>query len=420
MAPWKPVHNQTLDQVKTKLREYDSVVAKMILDTLDTGSVQAIDIKNLREVKPKFGPTMWDAPLLAGPEVSPWQVPPSLDSLRCIVKEEMRNKRVNIIPSSPTKNEDEKVALQLLDHLEDPNYSISGSIHNLTSPLLTQSLTGGSQSLKGWEHTGILEVTLLIVNVMPARGGYDLDHCEGYMLNTLLSGTRVWIVYPPTESNLHSLCEKWEALAKSDEYWSIPYWKQMDSGIAIIQHPGQTLHIPPFCPYLVCSLETSISAEYWIITAKKLPLRLQNTRLVVAQNSCEPSTVRQSKLIQSADSVYSALHMILSEAVDKFDHVQTIIKICRVWAEAKDDVLAMCEAIEDPAISVAMGNKFKGTWIQFLEQKMKKSGSCRLCQLQIKGTGLSLAEHFHQAHWSPVGVMENSMTLGEAQTYITE
>lgn len=403
---WKPLHHQTLDQVEAMLHSNNSAAAEMVLETLSNGSVEAINEKTLREAKSNFGPSMWDAPVLAGPEVSLWEVLPTLDDLRRIIKEEMLDQPVSMVPSEATQQEDVQVALQLLDHLEDPRYPVPGSIHSLISPRLTASLPKGSKSLQGWADDGILEVTPLIVNVMPAFEAYDLGHCEGYMLNTLLSGTKIWIIYPPTESNLVCLREKWEDFATNEEYYSVPFWKRMTAGIAVIQRAGQTLHIPPFCPYLMCSLETSVSAEYWIITAKKFTLRLQNTRIVLAQNLCEHASVRQRKLIQFADSISTDLNMILNEVMDKFDTVQTIIKICRIWAETKDNVRAMCEAIEDPAASAAMVNKFKGAWVHFLEQKKKKSGRCRLCQLQIKEMGLNLADHFHMAHWKGQDVVE--------------
>lgn len=245
------------------------------------------------------------------------------------------------------------------------------------------------------------------LDAQPTGDGYDLMHCEAYALNTLVSGTKVFVIFPPTPSNLDTLREKWEALAKVDDFYSTPFWERMEGGIALIQRAGETLIVPPFCPYISCSLETSVSAEYWIVTAKKIHLRMENTRLTLAQNNCEPAAVRDVKLIQRCDSIQTALHMILDEAVENFDSIRTIIKMCQIWPQVKDEIRAMCEAIEDQKTRVTIIDKFRRMWTQFLEKKKKKSGKCRLCSLPVKSMTMTLAEHFVTDHWQAARVAQD-------------
>lgn len=65
---WVPLHNQTIGAIEAELRDANSILAKMIVDTLAGGSIQALNLVGLKELKTMFGPTMWDAPMLAGLE----------------------------------------------------------------------------------------------------------------------------------------------------------------------------------------------------------------------------------------------------------------------------------------------------------------------------------------------------------------
>lgn len=88
----------------------------------------------------------------------------TIDGLRHHFRTDIQDEGVDVVPSYGTDADDFNVASNLLDHLHEPNYSVPGSIHNLTSSSLTAALPGGTKSLQSWHVDGILEVTPFIVS----------------------------------------------------------------------------------------------------------------------------------------------------------------------------------------------------------------------------------------------------------------
>ena len=113
---------------------------------------------------------------------------------------------------------------------------------------------------------------------MPAGGIGDLDANNVHEASVLLCGRRIWFQYPPTEHNLRTLRDfyqtpKGETQTQQDV---IKILENLEGGLAFIQELGQVVFVPPFCPAVVVSTQTSVSANYDIVTAEKLPQRLEH------------------------------------------------------------------------------------------------------------------------------------------------
>lgn len=389
------LHNQSIENVTTELQKSDDKIAQDIRKMLAEGRFRTLNAPTLRQLKTLYASTTWEAPILAGPTSLPWSTIPSLEEIKNILENEMKEQLYTVSPLQPSGAGSQHVASELVAHLHESRYSKPGSIYHLKSPKL-----GESAEFQKWYEDGMFGVTPFYITVMPANDSTDLDHHETWTLSTLLSGLRLWMVFAPTAHNLTLLRTKYQKDCDSEDVSCWGFIEEMEGAIAILQRPSQTLYIPPFCPHAVFNIETSVSAAYRIITATKLILRLRNIALYMQRIRYEDTIVQRTKLLESAQSLHAGLHHILNNTIDRFNSAQEMIKICRVWDGVKDDVRALCEAIVAEEASHALMQKFKQTWIAFLKLKRKSKGNCRLCGLPVRQMQGTLAEHFDETHWA--------------------
>jgi len=128
----------------------------------------------------------------------------------------------------------------------------------------------------------VIELDSITVNVSPSGLTADLHHDVGHGCATLVQGKRLWIMYPPTASNLAAL---WESYGK---YTSIPgsnisnTFSRLCDGVAFLQTQGQTLLVPPLSAHTVFTLHTSILIGREVYLKRSFPQRLRNEKLQVA------------------------------------------------------------------------------------------------------------------------------------------
>lgn len=124
-----------------------------------------------------------------------------------------------------------------------------------------------------------------LMTIMPCGGTRSLEcsSLDSYTETHLLSGVRVYIVWPPTKANME-LLEEYLDMSAEDRYWiHNNVCRELQGGITFIQRPGDIVDMPPGCPTVVLSTKTSASVMFKYRRVDGLAWRLRYLGLTVRQ-----------------------------------------------------------------------------------------------------------------------------------------
>jgi hypothetical protein len=404
----------------------------------------------------------WECPLLTD-ESLPWPFLPTASEIRNNLKENIEIQSWQLAPSTGALDTDMQAAVELLDSIPQAevdvqlswlvkpdmargsrpsadDYRGKGSIVHLSSPEL-HALRNDRPLVDG--EKGTLEEFKVRMTVMPTEGIREMQHCDHYVVSTLITGVQLWIVFPCNDngSNAETLRQVYESLASGAEdahrRWE-DATKDMWRGLVFVQRAGETLILPPLWPHLVFSVKTSVSATHYVAKAVYLPKRLKHLGLWQAANRCWNNAAQQQRhLTLYACNLLEHLGMVLSNAVKGIEE-RTIKQIYTDWDDIKIPVYELVNSIKDPEIVQTLSDAFCDLWATFLEERARKAhrGLCRICGAPIdtlpdtppsefderpKVTALHkrVSLHFVSAHW-PRKELEGALLargeVGETRT----
>ncbi|KAF2806369.1 uncharacterized protein BDZ99DRAFT_523821 [Mytilinidion resinicola] len=164
---------------------------------------------------------------------------------------------------------------------------------------------------------GVLRRTEVTVNIGPYLSFVDLHHDDAHGTQTLTSGRKLWLFFPPTETNLSALCTAYQASfhntkgssrgAQGERYLAALSGiypadnaiqrastdsPKLSNGIAVIQTANTNMWIPPFCPHAVFTLQSSVLVGREFYLPRTLPLRIEQVELFGAYEKCVSETGR--------------------------------------------------------------------------------------------------------------------------------
>ena len=93
---------------------------------------------------------------------------------------------------SPEK--DAQAIVELLNNIGNPHYNKPGTILRMQSSMFERLC----MYKPDWHSDGMLGVLEVSMAVTPADGVEDMEYYNNYSFSTLLTGTKVWLTYPPT------------------------------------------------------------------------------------------------------------------------------------------------------------------------------------------------------------------------------
>jgi hypothetical protein len=197
----------------------------------------------------------------------------------------------------------------LLANISNPTYNEPGAIRHMRSLTLDQVKAEAT----GWEALGVLGHSTLEVTVAPAKEVFELECYQNYLSTTLLSGRKVWLVFPPTQENLDRLHQVYKDMYDSAPLTVPHVLVQMQHGIAIIQNSGQTLLLPPYWAAMAFCTRTSTSCGFFTATATNFMQRVQCMDLRLSITAlCETTEQQQAHFVQHATELATHLASILA------------------------------------------------------------------------------------------------------------
>ncbi|KAF2732011.1 hypothetical protein EJ04DRAFT_609023 [Polyplosphaeria fusca] len=243
---------------------------------------------------------------------------------------------------------------------------------------------------------------------MTSGACHQLEPKSKHRISTLITGNRAALVFPPSEYNLRCLKESYQAAGtdskgprnyleginplESDETINVGdtiiepddanegsittmasddtiddvevdhevnLSKAFDCRTLYLQYPGSTLIIPPLCPVIIVAQTTSVSADFYISLASKLPQRVQNLSLLRARND-RRATKDEVKAQNFTHRLFNDLEQVLlnssSNTLPAFDTGSVITELAGLWDNAKEDICQFVGA----SVDKKMSNKIVG------------------------------------------------------------
>jgi hypothetical protein len=342
---------------------------------------------------------------------------PCTQDVQGTLKKDMEGKvRYRLDPPRGSSGENTTAALKLLENLGNPTYSEPGVITHMQSFTLDQAKAEAT----GWEALGCLGHSTLEVTVAPAKEVFELECYQNYLSTTLLSGSKVWLVFPPKQENLDRLHKVYQDMHASFPLTVPHVLVQMQHGIAIIQNPGQTFLLPPYWPAMAFCTRMSTSCGFFTATATNFMQRVECMDLRLSITAlCDTPEQQQAHFVQHATELATHLTNIFAEKLPKGVKIAGIQQaIYGEWNKSiaipgytnmHQKVARLLSMINDQVVAHSIRQKLQQVWTDFAVRKRQtaKKKLCFWCRMSIesmpgKGKTLDqrLAQHIVDVHCS--------------------
>ncbi|KAH9865256.1 hypothetical protein IAQ61_009203 [Plenodomus lingam] len=388
---------------------------------------------NIRAVqRHKFGPTEDHYPQLSR-EMSPYSkadflTPQELQDM-CLrelsrVRDYFGSRPVYWAPSShvdgTVEANDQDPSLQLIQSLTDPDIEAKDAVASFPSETLDQICLEADLATAD----DVLHTTHTTCTVISNETLIPLQHSsEGTTTTTVLAGSMIWIIWPPTTHNLNILRATYEEFALECKEEALDATRDLEGGIVLTQIEGESLRIPPYCPMMGLSLHTSVLATNSTTTISNFISMLQKAPLLKAWFRTETDGKR--KQADFSNRMLNSLDLLLNGDEDpESENLARLLKfhdsnngplqdLLRVWDAIKNDVADLL----GPADALVLAD----IWGDFLIES--KGRECRICGVKIKNKLRLMRGHFLKRHWvrgvgkkrmDSAGVDDGGMVSGDA------
>lgn len=409
----KPERITSLSAVREVLNKAPSQHTALFISLMDNGKNHPHGCKLAQRLV--FGPEESDFPGL-GKKLSPFDASklPSPKHLQKLLANDLQRVRQQFShytnqvfydsEESMTNNqgtEKDRIDFELLNSLTDTANTTSNGILSFPSSLL-DDICGDTKV----DYDNVLRESITNAIVFARSTLLSLEHSnEGTTFTTLLAGTIAWLIWPPTEQNLDILQSSYEAFSESFDHTKMNVADQLEGGVCFVQTVGEAIRIPPFCPMLCLSLETSVLATYSVVTVDQLDGILRKLPLLQAWFGTEIDGERKrldliTVLLNHLSSVLQGRFEPTDITRHKYPYVQKgpLHSLLNRWDHVKSNLARM--------LSSADTERVKGSWGDFLRNTRGKE--CWICGMDIRNKLRNSSRHFEAKHWP---VERNAETL---------
>ncbi|KAF1359005.1 hypothetical protein EJ07DRAFT_78156, partial [Lizonia empirigonia] len=259
------LHNQNRNDIMIELDRSNNPRARIFYDLVANGNVHSLDEKKLgplRKANTVFHRSEWASPMLN--DQLPFATMLNTNQIKGLLLNDLGgNDLYHFTPTRGSPEKDAQAIVELLNNIGNPHYSKPGSILHLESPTF-ESLC---KHKANWPCDGMLGHSPVDIAVTSADDIQDMNYHDNYVLSTLLTGTKIWFVYPPHQENIASLNVEYQAILINEGVFAMDHAANFQHGIGIVQRAGQTVLVPPFWTTVSISIQTYVSCSYYMATA---------------------------------------------------------------------------------------------------------------------------------------------------------
>jgi hypothetical protein len=317
---------------------------------------------------------------------------------------------VHIYPTSEGLQDTNQSVSDLVDHLHDMNYRGTKSMA-IFHPLIMDPFAKPMPS--GQFDSGTLPpLSAGSMSIMPSGTVLPLE-CStltDYSEIHVLTGTRVYFVWPPTVQNMATFqCY----LDKFPASQHLEVYNHFQDGITFVQRPGQVVRLPPFCPTVVLATKISAGALFRFRRYEGLPPRLRHLDLLSSQiaavNRHDPyrlATMLQYQLMQ----LHKDLQALLSASgLAPQTNSKIIARLGVEWRSCGSYFRELVEQHISNEMIVYLVDIWPRLW-DFAVQAFNLS-SCPICHLDNEWFPVVpdvFLRHFCDQHW---GISEHTILV---------
>jgi hypothetical protein len=291
---------------------------------------------------------------------------------------------------SSVRPSDDVAGLQTINSLTDVELAATGTIVTFPSETLETLL------IQDWEApANLLRASMATCTVLPNNTLLPIHHSnESTTITTLLSGSIVWIIWPPTDHNLRTLQTAYEHSAEDLDESKLTIADSLEGGTIFVQTEGDGLRLPPFSLMTGLATTTSVLATYSHVTVENFISMLQKLPLLKAWFHTEVEGGRKQTEFNASVLLYLDLMLNGDPDNEERDNIKLptnksvlLDTLLSVWDNIKDDLAAMM----GPADRKTMEN----IWGEFLTMAVGRE--CRLCGKRFPKN--ARRKHFIGSHW---------------------
>jgi hypothetical protein len=302
----------------------------------------------------------------------------------------------------------EDAGMRAIHNVNDTDNCVTNAIVTFPSETLEEACC------EGWEAPkDLLRVTTTTCTVLPGNTLLPLQHSnESTTVATLLQGSIIWISWPPTDNNLHSLQTAYENFGKELDQVDLGIASNLEGGMVFMQTEGDGLRLPPFSLTMSLATTTSVLATYCEVTIKDFIVMLQKMPLLKAWFQTELDGDRKQTKFNASIVLY--LDLMLNGDADnegrnnlKLPYVKggQLDAILEVWDDVKDDVAAIMGPDDR--------KKMENIWTKHLIAAGGRH--CRICDKHIRNKQKLMRNHFIESHWCKAEDIKRVESFDEAR-----
>jgi hypothetical protein len=294
----------------------------------------------------------------------------------------------------------ETAARELVEHLDDQYYAAYQTTLTFRSPVIDLYL---SQFLGSNESSSVVSRSSTdITSIMPCGALRPLEASTLTSSTTihLITGVRVYIVYPPSLHNLTTLQRYLVGLTKDLAPNHTSVCDDLEDGITFVQRAGQTVTIPPFSPTVVVATATSTGVTILSRFLEDLPCRLRHLKLMLAQIAAIQHVCHETTEVPSeyhTAQLYKDLSTVLRELEPSTSSFTFLSALGAAWNEEYSCFRDLVEAYIAKPFKEHIHRNIPRVWDLAVHNLGFKH--CPVCGVNFKGCGTVFLVHFRTQHW---------------------
>jgi len=219
----------------------------------------------------------------------------------------------------------------------------------------------------------------------------------------LLTGVRVYVVFPAIPSNMERLEDYLDCMARGypqdhDGLCEVSLFR----GVTFVQRPGQIVYLPPFCPTAVFATKTSAAVVLRSRRFEGIPFRICHIDMTATWISNlhrhDPERlwmVLEIELMQ----LWLDLDTLLSDtAIGTPDFAHSIDHLGVEWLSKASKFRELLEKYIPKVQNEIILRNVPKLWTILVERTGREY--CPICWTTIKELEVSFVDHFSMLHWN--------------------